>query len=153
MLFIAKIWQPGRHERIWSITLTMLIEISIRELREVTILDLRGTCTLDCGSELLSGQVRRLFDNGACNLLLNLEGLTQVDSSGISVLIEMCLSARRNGGNVKLLRPHNRVRMVLNLFRLLDVIPNFEDETQALASFFAPEVPSQKTKSSEVCEL
>jgi anti-sigma B factor antagonist len=131
----------------------MLIEISIRESGKVTILDLRGTCTLDGGSEQLSGQLRRLFNNGVCNLVFNLEGLTQVDSSGISVLVETYLSVRGNGGNLKLLRPGNRVRMVLNLFRLLDIIPNFEDETQALASFCGAKVPSHKPKSAEVCGL
>ena len=131
----------------------MRIEISIRESGEVTILDLRGRCTLDGGSEKLSGQLRRLFNNGVCHLLFNLEGLTQVDSSGISVLVEAYLSVRRNGGNLKLLRLRNRVRMVLSLFRLLDIIPNFEDETQALASFCGAQVPSQKPKSAEVCEL
>ena len=119
----------------------------------MTILDLGGTCTLDSGSERLSGQLRRLFNNGVCNLVFNLEGLTQVDSSGISVLVETYLSVRRNGGNLKLLRLGNRVRMVLNLFRLLDIIPNFEDETQALASFCGAKVPSQKPKSAEVCGL
>jgi len=131
----------------------MRIEISIRESGEVTILDLGGTCTLDGGSEQLSGQLRRLLSNGVSNLLLNLERLTQVDSSGISVLVEAYLSVRRNGGNLKLLRLRNRVRMVLNLFRLLDIIPNFENETQALASFCGAEVPSQKPKPAEVCEL
>ncbi len=131
----------------------MRIEISIRESDEVTILDLRGTCTLDGGSKQLSGQLRRLLSDGVCNLLFNLEGLTQVDSSGISVLVETYLSVRRNGGNLKLLRLRNRVRMVLNLFRLLDIIPNFEDETQALASFCGAKVPSQKPKSAEVCGL
>jgi anti-sigma B factor antagonist len=131
----------------------MRIEISIRESGEVTILDLRGGCTLGGGSEELSGQLRRLFNSGVRNLLFNLEGLTQVDSSGISVLVETYLSVRRNGGNLRLLRLRNRVRMVLHLFRLLDIIPNFEDETQALASFCGAEVPSQKPKSAEVCEL
>ena len=88
-----------------------------------------------------------------CNLLFNLEGLTQVDSSGISVLVETYLSVRPSGGNLKLLRLRNRVRMVLNLFRLLDIIPNFADETQALASFCGAEVPSQTPKLAEVCEL
>ena len=117
----------------------MGLQILIRESGEVTILDLRGTSTLDSGgSELLSGQLRRLFDNGVCNLLLNVEELRQVDSSGISVLVEAYVSLRRNGGNLKLLRPRDRVRMVLKLFRLLDTIPSFEDEAQALASFLAP---------------
>jgi anti-sigma B factor antagonist len=131
----------------------MRIGISIRESGEVTILDLRGRCTLDGGSEQLSGQLRRLFNNGVCNLLFNLEGLTHVDSSGIGVLVETYLSVRRSGGNLKLLGLRNRVRMVLNLFRLLDIIPSFADETQALASFCGAEVLSQRPKPAEVCEL
>jgi anti-sigma B factor antagonist len=117
----------------------MGLQILIRESGEVTILDLRGTSTLDSGgSELLRGQMQRLFDNGTCNLLLNIEDLTQVDSSGLSVLVETYVCLRRNGGNLKLLRPRDRVRMVLKLFRLLDIIPNFENEALALASFLAP---------------
>ena len=117
----------------------MGLQILIRESDEVTILDLRGTSTLDGGgSELLREQLQRLFDNGACNLLLNVGELTQMDSSGISVLVETYVSLRRNGGNLKLLRPRDRVRMVLNLFRLLDIIPNFENEALALASFLVP---------------
>jgi anti-sigma B factor antagonist len=120
----------------------MGLQILIRDSGEVTILDLRGTSTIDSGgSELLRGQMQRLSDDGACNLLLNVEGLTQVDSSGISVLVETYVSLRRNGGNLKLLRPRDRVRMVLKLFRLLDIIPNFESEALALASF--PQNPEQ----------
>jgi anti-anti-sigma factor len=117
----------------------MGLQILIRESGEVTILDLRGTSTLDGGgSKLLRRQLQRLLENGACNLLLNLEELTQMDSSGISVLVETYVSLRRNGGNLKLLRPRDRVRMVLKLLRLLDIIPNFENEALALASFLAP---------------
>ena len=68
-------------------------------------------------------------------LLLNLADLTQIDSSGIGIIIEMCVSLRGKGGDLKLLRPGGRVLEVLTVFRLLDVIASFEDETQALASF------------------
>jgi len=55
-----------------------------------------------------------------------------------TLLVETYVSLRRNGGNLKLLRPRGRVRMVLKLFRLLDIIPNFENEALAFASFLAP---------------
>jgi anti-anti-sigma factor len=126
----------GGHEEFGTRYAGMGLQILIRDSGEVTILDLRGTSTLDSGgSELLRGQMQRLSDHGACNLLLNVEGLTQVDSSGISVLVETYVFLRRNGGNLKLLRPRDRVSMVLKLFRLLDIIPNFESEALALASF------------------
>jgi len=47
----------------------------------------------------------------------------------------MFVSLKRIGGDLKLLRPRGRVLDVLTVFRLLDVIPSFEDEIQALESF------------------
>jgi anti-anti-sigma factor len=68
-------------------------------------------------------------------LLLNLLNLSQIDSSGVSIIIEMYVSLKRRGGELKLLAPRGRVLRVLRVFRLLDVIPSFEDEAQALESF------------------
>ena len=113
----------------------MGLQLSIRKFAGVTILDLRGKSTIDGESELLSNRLRKLVANGATNLLLNLADLTQVDSSGVGVIISMYVSLRDQGGDLKLLRPRGRVLEVLRVLHLLDVIPSFEDETQALASF------------------
>jgi anti-anti-sigma factor len=104
-------------------------------LATVTILNLRGRSTIDGGeSELLSSRLRGLVTSGVRKLLLNLANLTQVDSSGVCVIIDTYVSLKR-AGDLKLLRPGGRVLEVLNVFRLLDAIPSFEDDTQALASF------------------
>jgi anti-anti-sigma regulatory factor len=47
-------------------------------------------------------------------------------------------SLSRQGGKLKLLCPSGRVRTVLKVVRLLDLIPAFEDEAEALASFRPP---------------
>ncbi len=75
-------------------------------------------------------------------LLLNLAAVTQLDSSSISAIIGTYVSLSRQGGSLKLLHPCGRVRAVLGVIRLLDIIPTFEDETQALASFRAMFSPS-----------
>jgi len=99
-------------------------------------LDLTGKATLDAREgELLSKRLRALTDNGKHKLLVNLANLTQVDSMGISALVESYLVLQREDGELKLLNPRGRVLEVLTLFRLLDVIPSFTDEMQALASF------------------
>lgn len=108
----------------------------MRKCGDVTVLDLQGRSTIGGGeSVLLSGSLRELGANGVRKLLLNLENLTQVDSSGIGVVIEAYVSLKRQGGDLKLLRPRGRVLEVLNIFRLLDAIPSFEEESQALLSF------------------
>jgi anti-sigma B factor antagonist len=112
------------------------LEISVRECGDVSILDLLGRSTIDGGeSELLSRYLRELTAAGKRKLLLNLMNLSQIDSSGVGIIVEMCVSLKRNGGELKLLSPRDRVLDVLKVFRLLDVIPSFEDETNALASF------------------
>jgi len=112
------------------------LQVSTREAGDVTRLDLRGRATLDNSeSELLSSQLRKLVSNGRRSLLLNLADLTQIDSSGVSIVVGTYVSLKRQGGDLKLLRPGGRVREVLTVFRLLEVIVSFEDETQSLASF------------------
>jgi anti-anti-sigma factor len=112
------------------------LEISIRKSGDVTILDLLGRSTIDGGeSELLSKHLQKLLANGVHKLLLNLADLTQVDSSGVGIIVEAYVSLLRQGGELKLLRPRGRVLEVLTVFRLLAAIPSFEDEAQALASF------------------
>jgi len=111
------------------------LKISIRESGDVTILDLQGRATIGVDSDLLSGHLQRLVANGMRKLLVNLADVTQLDSSGISAITGTYVSLGRQAGILKLLRPSGRVRAVLRVIRLLDIIPTFEDETQALASF------------------
>ena len=113
----------------------MDLQISIRESGDVTILDLQGRATIGADSDLLSGHLQTLIANGVRKLLVNLADLTQLDSSGISTIIGTHVSLSRQGGSLKLLRPRGRVRTVLRVIHLLDIVPTFEDEAQALASF------------------
>jgi anti-sigma B factor antagonist len=112
------------------------LQVSIRKSGDVTILDLRGRSTINDGeSELLGGQLQKLIAGGERKLLLNLADLTQVDSSGISIIVKTCASLRGQGGDLRLLRPCGRVLEVLTVLQLLEVILSFEDEAHALASF------------------
>jgi anti-sigma B factor antagonist len=111
------------------------LQVSIRASGDVTILDLQGRATIGADCDLLSGHLQTLIASDARKLLLNLAALTQLDSSGISVINKTYVSLARQGGSLKLLRPCGRVGTVLRVIHLLDIIPTFEDEAQALASF------------------
>ena len=113
----------------------MGLQISTRESGDVTILDLRGRAIIGVDSDLLIGHLEKLVATGVLKLLLNLADVTQLDSTGISAIVGTYVSLRRQGGSLKLLCPFGRVRAVLRVIRLQEIIPTFEDETQALASF------------------
>lgn len=116
----------------------MGLEISMRERGDVDVLDLLGRSTIDGGeSEVLSKHLRNLIAKGKRKLLLNLLNLSQIDSSGVSIIVEMFVSLKRSGGELKLLSPRGRVLDVLKVFRLLDIIPSFDDEIEALENFRA----------------
>jgi anti-anti-sigma factor len=111
------------------------LQIAVRESRDVAILDLHGRLTTSEDGELLSKQLRELIGNGKSRLLLNLVKLTQLDSSGVSIIARTHGSLKRQGGNLGLLCSAGHVLDVFKVLHLLEMIPSFEDEAQALASF------------------
>lgn len=113
----------------------MGLQISIRQSGDVTILDLQGRATIGRGSEMLNSHLRKLIDEGARKVLLNMAGLAQVDSSSLSTIVRAFVSLERAGGSLRLVKPHGSVKLVLETLHLLDVIPNFEDEAQAVVGF------------------
>ncbi len=91
-------------------------------------MDLQGRATLGSGGDLLSGCLRKLIDDGERNVLLNLAGLTQLDSSSLGTFSQAYVSLRRKGGSLKLLSPRGSVKLVFKTLHLLDVIPSYDDE-------------------------
>jgi len=130
------------------------LQISIRTSGDVTIADLQGRSTVNDGeSELLSRQLQKLAADGVRKLLLNLAELTQIDSSGVSIIAETYVNLKRQGGHLKLLCPRGRVLQVLTVFRLLHIVESFEDEAKALTSLQQPEVGLVKSETAEAANL
>jgi anti-sigma B factor antagonist len=113
----------------------MGLQISTRESDGITILDLTGRVMAGPDSDLLSPNLRELVNKGATKLLLNLTAVTQIDSWSINAIAKTYGSLSRQGGSLKILCPSSRIRAVLRVVHLLDLIPTFEDEAEALASF------------------
>jgi anti-sigma B factor antagonist len=114
---------------------TMGLQISTRESDGITILDLTGRVMAGPDSDLLSPNLQELVNKGATKLLLNLTAVTQIDSWSINAIAKTYGSLSRQGGSLKILCPSSRIRAVLRVVHLLDLIPTFEDEAEALASF------------------
>lgn len=67
--------------------------------------------------------------------MLDLSGVTYVDSMALSALVSALKLARKKGGKLVLLRPTPPVRSLLEVTRLDLVFLVFEDEESAMASF------------------
>jgi len=107
--------------------------VSSRQVGDTIILDLEGRIVLGSSAEALSSTMQDAIAKGARKLLLDLKGVTQVDTTGISTIVRGFVSLQRSGGKFALCHLSDRVRLILDMIRLLNVIPNFPDETEALA--------------------
>jgi len=113
------------------------LDISKRVVNGITIMDLQGRATIGANTDKLDHALRQLVAAGTLNILMNLAQVTMMDSSGIAAIVGTYVSLTRDGGSLKLSRPSARVREVLRVMRLLDSIPTFDNEAEALASFGA----------------
>jgi len=84
----------------------------------------------DLKKELLGHVVQ-----GHVNLVINLEKVTYVDSSGLGALLFGLRQARNNGGVLKLVRPQPDVLRLIQIARLDRTLEIFETESEAVASF------------------
>ena len=101
----------------------------------VMVLDLRGRITLGPETEALRERVGQLVEAGHMRLILNLEGVSYVDSVGLSTLVASYTTARRQGGDVKLLKLTKRIHDLLQITRLSTVFDTFEKLEDAISSF------------------
>ncbi|MGB0034026.1 MAG: STAS domain-containing protein [Candidatus Acidiferrales bacterium] len=113
----------------------MGLQITARKSGSVTILDLQGRITIGASNDALGTELRKLAEAGPSDVLLNLVGVTQMDSSGISTVVRSFVTLERLGGGLKILNPTGHVREVLELTRLISSIPTYTDEAKAVAAF------------------
>ena len=111
------------------------LDVKERQAGDVTILDLRGEVRIGEGSIALRDAIRNLADTGKNKLLLNLAGVSYIDSSGIGELIANYTTVSRQGGQLKLLNLTDRIQNLLVITKLLTVFDAYDNEAEALQSF------------------
>jgi anti-anti-sigma factor len=111
------------------------IEINVREQNGVHIFDVHGRLTIGDSSDQLTAALSSILQNGARKVIIDLNGVPQIDSSGISSLVRMSVSLGREGGSLHLICKPGRVRDALTVTRLVEAIPTFD--TLAAAAKFA----------------
>ncbi len=113
----------------------MNLTIASREAQGVTILDLSGRLVMGQECNSLREQVTQLLGAKKSAILLNLGGLTYVDSSGIGILVESVINTAKEGGRLKLVNLPRLLHNTLMVHRLLSAFEEFDQEEEALASF------------------
>src|SRR3974377_946154 len=116
-------------------TLHPPLEVSVREAAGIHFVEVHGRLTIGEPSEMLNEFVQKLMQQGPRKLIVNLNDIPQIDSSGISVLVKLSISLARQGGALHLVCSPGRVRDALTVTRLVEAIPTYETEEKAKAGF------------------
>jgi anti-sigma B factor antagonist len=77
---------------------------------------------------------KRLTTDGSRFFVLNMEGISHMDSAGLGLLLSIYATIRNQGGDLKLLNVGDRVKELLKITNLISIFQLFEDENRAITS-------------------
>ena len=112
------------------------MQIAERSAGNVKVLDLSGQITLTKGDDqLLKDKVNSLVHQGHKNILVNMGGVTTMDSAGLGELVASYTTVTKAGGSMKLVNLTKRLHDLLSITKLLTVFDTFDSEQDALREF------------------
>jgi anti-sigma B factor antagonist len=111
------------------------VQISTRQVGGVTVLDLRGRIHMGEGAVMLRETVTDLLAKGHKKILLNLNEVESVDSSGIGEFVRIHPALRKQGGQLKLANVYEKLDEMLHMTCLHTVLDIQKDEASAMKSF------------------
>ena len=113
----------------------MSLITNTRQVGTVTIVDIKGRITMGEESAAVRDMILGLLSKGNKQILLNLAGVEYIDSMGLGSLVGSFATARKQGGDLKLLNVNDKVTDVMQITKLYTVFDISKDESSAIKSF------------------
>jgi anti-sigma B factor antagonist len=113
------------------------MKIEMRTIGDVRILDCSGRITLGEGTMSIRTMVRDVLQSGGQKIVLNLAGVSYIDSAGVGELISSYTTVVNRGGQLKLMNLTKRLKEVLAITKLLTVFDVIDDENAIRLRFQA----------------
>ena len=110
--------------------------IGRRDVEGITILDLEGRLIAGLDSSLLRERIVEVANQKRLNLILNLKRVEFIDSTGLGTMVMSFTTIQKLGGALKLLNLSKRHIELLVLTKLTTIFEVFDDEQDAINSFF-----------------
>ena len=111
------------------------MEVTRRQVGGVVILDLDGKLTIGKGDVVLRGAFIDELEAGGRKIVVNLDKVKVIDSSGLGELIRCKVTASEKRAEVKLLHVNLKARKLLTMAQLVGVFEMFDDEKMVVESF------------------
>ena len=110
------------------------MDINKRTKDDIVILDITGEIDLYNAPEI-KDIINKLIEEQKYNVLINLEKVSYIDSSGIGALISSLSNLKKYQGGLKIINVYASVRKVFELTKLTSFFEIFDAEEDAVGSF------------------
>lgn len=124
----------------------MALDINQHDREGITVLELKGRIVVGAEASALRDKVSALSADGKRNLVLNLQHVDFIDSTGLGALVICATSLRKTGGNIKLVNLNRRNIELLVMTKLATVFEIYTDEMDAVSSYY----PDRKIQSFDI---
>ena len=119
--------------------------IDQRRNADVTILDLKGRLRVGGNAVALHRSIRSLVLEKKTQIILNLAGVTFIDSCGLGELVASQISVENKGGEIKLIGLTDQLQELFRATRLLAVFDTYANEAEAIQSFADSAASAEKS--------
>ena len=113
------------------------LDIQERQEGDVAVLTLTGQMILDDGDLAFGRRMAELLSRGVVKVVVDLGGVTFIDSSGVGMLAAKLKSVRERGGDMRLLHLTSRSQRLFGMLKLMMAFETFDNEEAAVRSFVA----------------
>jgi anti-sigma B factor antagonist len=112
----------------------MILNLQKRESGDVTILELEGRILVGESSQKFHEEVRAIIAGGARKLVLQLGGVTYIDSSGVGEIVGALTATKAAGGELRLADLAPKVRDLMQMTNLNKLFELNYTEAAAVAA-------------------
>jgi len=114
---------------------TVALKMTSSEVDGASVLALDGRIVMGAEGNALHEELKNLISAGKKRIVLNMNHIEYVDSSGLGILVSAHLSAKNHGASLKLSNLGRKFQEVLQLTKLVRVFEVCSTEASAVASF------------------
>jgi anti-sigma B factor antagonist len=112
----------------------MTLKIETRQADGVTVMSCNGRIVFGEEATALRENLKTVL-NSTRQVVLNLSGVSYIDSGGLGTLVGVYSSARASGADIKLTGLGQRLRDVLQITKLVTVFEVYDSEQEAIGAF------------------
>ena len=102
-------------------------------MEETVVIDVAGRVTIGHDAKMRDS-ITEALETGARNIIMNMEQVTKLDSSGIGELVVAHTSVKQRDGRFILVALSDRLAAALQITQVLGVLESFDDMAAALES-------------------